>query len=381
MDRVKGLADWVVSDRAAAEAAALAGWPPELALMTLTLADREYPDDLFELMINASRRRGTSPGVAAGFGVRAICRYTGGELREAWADANTALRLVRPTGIRVGLANWLSVALRTLVALGELATAQDLLDEVWRGREPGPGIPGAILLVSRGELRAASDRHAEGRHDFLAASERVRWLPYSNPEILGWRTGLAQAEAALGNGEEAQRLAGEAVALARKAGGRRGIGITLRVQGAVTDGRQGIELLSEASEVLAGTRARLEYAYALADLGAALRRANKRKEARGPLREALDLANRFGAVTLEERVRTELAATGARPRKAALAGVESLTPSELRVARMAAEGMTNAEIAQTLVVSPKTVETHLRHVFQKLDIERRTELADRLAAA
>ena len=105
------------------------------------------------------------------------------------------------------------------------------------------------------------------------------------------------------------------------------------------------------------------------------------KEAREPLREALDLASRCGAATLEARVRTELAATGARPRKAVLSGVASLTPSELRVAQMAADGMTNPEIAQSLVVSRKTVETHLRHVFQKLDIDRRTALADRLAGA
>jgi DNA-binding CsgD family transcriptional regulator len=379
MNRVAALADWVVSDRAAAEAAALAGRPPQLALLTLMLADYEYPIDLFDLMIEASKRRGTSPGVASGFGVRAICRYAGGELQESLADADTALRLVRPTGIRVGLANWLSVAVRTLVALGEPAMAQDLLDEVWRGRAPGPGIPGATLLVSRGELRAASDRHAEARHDYLAAAERVRWVPYANPELLGWRTGLARAEAALGNAEEAQRLAGEAVGLARKAGGKRGIGIALAALGAVASGTEGIELLGEASEVLAGTHAKLEHSYALADLGAALRRANKRKEARGPLREALDLASRFGAAALEQRVRTELAATGARPRKAVLSGVESLTPSELRVAQMAADGMTNPQIAHSLVVSRKTVETHMRHVFQKLDIDRRTELADRLA--
>jgi DNA-binding NarL/FixJ family response regulator len=114
---------------------------------------------------------------------------------------------------------------------------------------------------------------------------------------------------------------------------------------------------------------------AQADSEIALRRGNFRKEAREPLREALELAHRCGAVPLEERTRTELAATGARPRKAVFTGVESLTPSELRVARMAVEGMTNREIAQALTVTAKTVETHMRHVFQKLDVAKRTELA------
>ena len=71
---------------------------------------------------------------------------------------------------------------------------------------------------------------------------------------------------------------------------------------------------------------------------------------------------------------------GARPRKAVYSGVESLTPSELRVARLAAEGRTNREIAQSLTVTEKTIETHMRHVFQKLDVGRRGELAATLEA-
>jgi ATP/maltotriose-dependent transcriptional regulator MalT len=300
-----------------------------------------------------------------------------GELKDAQADADTALRLSLQTGFAGALSFWFGTAVRTLLARGDFARAGELLDE--GERELLSGFPGAFLLCARGELRLATGRHAEARHDFLAAAERIGWLPYANPEVLGWRTGLAYCEAALGNREEALRYGAEAVEAARKAGGWRGIGVALRVQGAVTGGVDGIEILREAVGILADTRARLQYAQALADLGAALRRANKRKEAREPLREALDIAHRCGAIPLEERARTELAATGARPRKAVLSGVEALTPSELRVARMAAEGMTNREIAQALTVTAKTVETHLRHVYQKLDVARRTELRDEFA--
>jgi DNA-binding CsgD family transcriptional regulator len=72
-------------------------------------------------------------------------------------------------------------------------------------------------------------------------------------------------------------------------------------------------------------------------------------------------------------------AAGARPRREALSGPGALTPAELRTARMAAEGMTDREIAQGLFVSAKTVETHLSHAYAKLGIERRAELSAALS--
>jgi DNA-binding CsgD family transcriptional regulator len=380
MERARELAEWALLDRKTAVEDASQGFPPALGLGVLLLADAEVRVDWFQDMVEASRRRGALPGASASLGLRAFCRFTVGDLDRAQEDAEAALALVRPIGLRTQIAVYLMIAARTLVARGEVAVAQRLFDDVWQGAEPGPGIPGALLLVTRGELRSAAGKHAEARHDFLAAADRLAWLPYANPELLGWRTGLALAESALGNDEEARRLAAEAVSLAEDAGGARGVGVALRVQGVVA-GAGGVELLQHAADVLAGTQARLQHAYALADLGAALRRANRRREAREPLREALDLAHGFGAATLEERARVELEATGARPRKAVFTGVESLTPSELRVARMAAEGLTNREIARSLTVTAKTVETHMRHVFQKLDVARRTELAGVLTRA
>ncbi len=360
---------WIVADAAA-------GMPPQGALIALALADQgDLGVEKFDLAIEGAKQRGTMPGIAGGYGARSFARLLDGNLREAQADAETAVRVMRPFGLVNPRATWSGVAVYILLARGELGAATALLEEHWVGRERVAGNPGSILLCARGELRRATGRHAEARHDFLAAAERIEWLPYPNPEVLPWRTGLALCEAALGNHEEARRMATDAAGLAREAGGRRGIGISLRVQGVIDGGAAGIERLAEAAEVLAGTRARVQHAEALVEQGAALRRANFRKDAREPLREGLELAHRCGAAPLEERARTELAATGARPRKAVFSGVDSLTPSELRVARMAAEGMTNREIAQALTVTAKTVETHMRHVFQKLDVAKRTEVA------
>jgi DNA-binding NarL/FixJ family response regulator len=92
----------------------------------------------------------------------------------------------------------------------------------------------------------------------------------------------------------------------------------------------------------------------------------------------MQIAQECGAAGIEERARAALVATGARPRRRALSGIEALTPSELRVADVIASGMTNREAAQALFLSEKTVEGHLGRIFPKLGISSRTELAARL---
>ena len=149
--------------------------------------------------------------------------------------------------------------------------------------------------------------------------------------------------------------------------------------GLVEGGQAGIALLREAVDVLAGSEARLKHARALVDLGAALRRSNQRREARERLREGVDLAGRLGAHGLAERANEEIAATGARPRRVLQTGLDALTASERRVAQLAADGMTNKEIAQALFITMKTVEVHLSHAYRKLEISSRGQLDKALA--
>jgi DNA-binding CsgD family transcriptional regulator len=119
----------------------------------------------------------------------------------------------------------------------------------------------------------------------------------------------------------------------------------------------------------------LELAHSLTEWGAALRRAGARSTAREPLRRALDLAARCGATPLAERARQEALAAGARPRRPWASGVHALTPSELRVARLAAQAMGNREIAQALFITTKTVSDHLTSAYRKLNISSRDQLA------
>lgn len=145
--------------------------------------------------------------------------------------------------------------------------------------------------------------------------------------------------------------------------------------GLVEGGANGVAALREAESVLARSEARLEHARALVALGAALRRSKRAVDAREPLRRGLAVARACGSLPLAEQAHEELTATGARPRKIVRAGAEALTASERRVAGMAADGMTNKEIAQALFVTVRTVEAHLHHAYQKLNISSRNELA------
>jgi len=124
---------------------------------------------------------------------------------------------------------------------------------------------------------------------------------------------------------------------------------------------------------------RPEAARCLLALGSHLRRSGRRAEAGEPLRRALDLAGQIGARPLQSQAETELRACGARPRSLSYTGVESLTPSERRVADLVAAGRSNREVAQALFVSRATVETHLRSIFRKLAIASRAELASLLS--
>ena len=209
--------------------------------------------------------------------------------------------------------------------------------------------------------------------------ETYESLHLLNPSTC-WRSALALTLAADDPGE-ALRLVNTDLELARQAGLPRPAGVALRTRGMLTGGRPGLDDLREAAEVLASCGAELEHARALVELGAALRRSNQRTAAREPLREGLDLAYRCGAGRLAQRATDELRATGARPRRASLTGLEALTPSERRVAELAAGGMSNPEIAQAVFVTLNTVEGHLRRVYQKLSVGSRTQLPAALRSA
>ena len=115
-------------------------------------------------------------------------------------------------------------------------------------------------------------------------------------------------------------------------------------------------------------------------LGERLRRAKQRAEAREPLTQALDEFERLGAKPWAERARAELRATGGSAgARRATAAADQLTPHELQIAVLVAQGMTNREAAAALFLSPKTIEYHLGQIYRKLDVRGRSQLARLMA--
>jgi DNA-binding CsgD family transcriptional regulator len=270
-----------------------------------------------------------------------------------------------------------------LVVLGWLSdvlTLRGNLDEAERTLASAPAEPWPVhvgagfALAARARLRFAQGRLQEGLRDLDSLADRERPWALVGPAVHHWRPDAAIALLALGREDDARDLAGEDLLRARAYGAPRTLGIALRAAGIAQGAADGLELLREAASILEATPARLEHARALVALGAALRRANRRADARGPLAEALDLAYRCGSPPIVEAARVELQACGARPRRLVLSGVDALTPSERRVAEMAASGMSNAAIARALFITRATVQTHLTRVYRKLDIASREAL-------
>ena len=333
-------------------------------------------------LIDVARPRGWRIALAHGRFLRAIALVRAGRIRDAEADARLAFDFKLANSPAVALIWSLFPLVDALVELGELDEADGALATGGLAGDPPAGaLAGPLLLESRARLRLAQRRHADAHADLHAAAGRWSDLGVRHPGLAAWRVDDAAALWRSATSRRARRLAEEHLELAGRVGlpGPRGAG--LRALSHTAGREEAVVLLEEAVALLADSPAQLEHARALVELGAALRRANRRDAARDPLRRGLDLADRGGMRVLARRARDELQATGARPRRNALSGVDSLTPAERRVATLAAQGHGNREIAQELYVSRRTVETHLTHVFQKLDLTTRNELRDALGGA
>jgi DNA-binding CsgD family transcriptional regulator len=357
--------------------------PPDSLMAMYVVLVLIWNDDLgtagaiCDRVLSAARTRGSMSMVAHVSCLRSMISRRHGRLEDAAADGRLALDFKLATSPPLAVAWAATFTIEALTDLGRLDEAEAVAQATADRAPPEGWIHTTLFLQARGALRVAQQRPAEALDDLAGVAAAWRGLFMGNPAAASWRTAASAAHAALGDLEQAACLAGEQVALARRAGNPAVLGVALRACAATADDRAE-ETLSEAVGLLELADARYELAVALADLGVHLLRAGRRRDAQEPLRRALDLAQRTGAAPLAERARRELLATGARPRRSAVTGPDALTSAERQVAGLAADGLSNRQIAQHLFITQATVETHLRHAFRKLGISARGDLKAQL---
>jgi DNA-binding CsgD family transcriptional regulator len=341
-----------------------------LALIALAVTgDREALTGFRELMANQSRAGSSwTYGVSLAFLGQALLRF--GALRDAESDLRAALD---DYGGASGVTAPLAVGALLQVALESAgpSAAQDVLVEFAEVDINAAGATSDPLALGRARLALAQNLPEQALAELVHSQAFERAFGGRSPAWSPWRLIAARAQLALGDSARASSLAAEHHEYAVQFGGANVIGPALHCRGLV---ERNLALLEEAVATLAGSSDRLAHAHALLDLGAMLRSERRLVEARQPLRAALDIASECGAGPLADRAREELLIAGGRPRRARSTGSDSLTPAELRTARLAADGLTNREIAQAGFISPRTVEMHLSNAYSKLGIITRDQL-------
>jgi predicted ATPase/DNA-binding CsgD family transcriptional regulator len=342
-------------------------------ILGLRWSDRlDLAERLLDRAIATARRRGSMLDFANSLDLRSELYVRRGLLREAEADARDSLA----TEIEKSwlFARGVKPLLQSLAGQGRTDEAEQIIEREFGGL-PLPDVPPMIGLVfARAEVLAAAGKHAAAVEAFDDAVKRGMKWGGASPSQIGDFLIAARSHHALGDPDSGQALVAEADVLARQWGTPGALGAVAHTKALMQTGEKQLSGLRDAVSQLEKSPARLELARALVDLGAAIRRAGQRRDSREPLERGYELARDCGADPLATSASQELAASGVRIRRKRLTGAQSLTPSERRIAEMAASGVSNAEIAQALFVTVKTVEMHLTNVYRKLDIAGRAEL-------
>jgi DNA-binding CsgD family transcriptional regulator len=258
--------------------------------------------------------------------------------------------------------------LRVLALEGREAEASPLIAGVIReGTAGGQGI--AVMVA---HWAATVLANGLGRHEAARSAAREVVTNGILPWLTMWEQAeLVEAAARVGDTELAREVLEALTASTQPAGSGLARGIEARARALVADGDEADELYREAIERFGGTRLRPELARSRLVYGEWLRRAGRVREAREQLRAADELFSEIGMEAFAGRARRELVAAGAKPRTRDVEVRDELTPQEEQIARLASDGLTNADIGAQLFLSPRTVEWHLHKVFAKLGIDSR----------
>ena len=352
---------------------------PQAVSAFLAFGELDAAEEATKGVFDEARLRGSVMGYVAGSYYRVAIDAQRGALKDADVHLHALVEQSIEHGLTFALPSGFYFGLDALLERPQLDDVAALVESIELDPSFAATVSGAYVLVARGRLRAARGAQDDALTDLRRAGEIFAAAKIENPIIALWRSPLALALPD-GSSLEARALVADELRLAVSAGIPRAQAVALRASAVLEGGRRAIGLLEQSLCLLEHGDARLERARTLVELGAAMRRANERVAAREPLRAALDLAHRCGAERLAARAAEELVISGARPRRAAVSGPDSLTAGEARVARLAAGGRSNREIAQRLFVTTKTVENQLSSAYRKLGVNSREGLAPALAA-
>jgi DNA-binding CsgD family transcriptional regulator len=358
---------------------------PEISASTVALVALAFTDEqdaaryAIERALTIAQERDAVPELARSWFCRGFLAWVRGDLVAAEADMRQAINLAQLAGILPMALNYSGYLIEILIERDELGEAEAALRAAGVASGPIPeNVMFTVFQLTRTHLRFEQGDMEGSAEDFLALAAHEEKLGIGDGPIgmaCLWGT---RALMAIGEREQAREMADRAMTFARRWGAAGTQAHAMRAVAATQEGAEKIKLLEGAAATADGPLGPIVRAHALLELGEALRRDGARTEARTPLREAFELARRCGAVRIAKRANAELEATGLTVRRYTPIGVESLTPSERRVAELAASGMTNRQIAQSLFVTVKTVEAHLSAAYDKLDIKSRRQLADAL---
>jgi DNA-binding CsgD family transcriptional regulator len=343
----------------------------------LICGDLDSAERYLEAALAHATGRGLAMTVAMLEGTLARAAFLRGDLVEALAKVSAGLSAA--TGTHFALPILRGVQIEVALDSGDLGGAEEALAASGLGGQAE--IPDSCfcfgLLYARARVKLAREDYPAALADFRECARR--YLGWAPPFLeFPWRSGTALALSGLGAAKEAAGLVAEELTLARSFGAPRQLGAALTSAAAQAGGLAGSRLAAEAVTVLEASPARLDLARALEVSGDCLTTVGQRAQARTAYRRALQLALECRADAVAGRIRQRLAAGGGRPPRLWLTGVHALTPTERRVARLAADNLTNRQIAESLFVTEKTVETHLRSVYRKLNTTARWELAAKL---
>jgi DNA-binding CsgD family transcriptional regulator len=337
----------------------------------------EAAGETFARTIAAARSQGalgTLPFLLAGL---SDLEFRTGAWASASAHAAEAVQIAEDTNETTMLAYGLACRARVEAGLGR----DDCRPLVERAFELGARTIGGVVgyaLSALGLLELGLGRNEEAVRilEGLAGEAEARGL--REPSVVQWAPDLVEAYVRAGRRTDAEQALAPFEALAAETHRVWAQAASARCRGLLADDAAFESAFEGALSLHARTTTPFELARTELCFGERLRRGRRRADARAPLRRALATFEQLGSSPWAERARAELAATGETARRRDANAAEELTPQELQVALVVANGATNKEAGAALFLSPKTIESHLSRVYRKLDVRSRTELVRRL---